>query len=79
MTDEVLSGIRETISDVLFVDVDVERGTVASDVPGWDSLAHIKMLLALEKRFGVRFDAEEMGELRNLGDLADVIAEKRAG
>jgi acyl carrier protein len=37
----------------------------AHTVPGWDSLKHLDLVLALEKEFGIRFDDEEIPTLIN--------------
>jgi UDP-3-O-[3-hydroxymyristoyl] glucosamine N-acyltransferase len=39
------------------------------DVPGWDSLAHVNLLLDAQKRFGASFDVETMADIRSIGDL----------
>lgn len=53
--------------------------TKASDVPGWDSVSHVVLILAIEKHFRVKFTASEIGRLQNVGDLGDLIEKKRAG
>jgi acyl carrier protein len=49
----------------------------AADVPGWDSLRHVMLMVAVEQRFGVRFSVQELPELKNVGDLAAMIAAKQ--
>jgi acyl carrier protein len=48
----------------------------AFDIPGWDSLTHIKIILAIEKHFAVKFRASEVVALQNVGDLYNKIREK---
>lgn len=55
----------------------VTAETTAADVPGWDSLAHIRFILAVEKGFGIKFRTAEISSFDNLGDLAAMIAQKR--
>lgn len=50
--------------------------TTANDVQGWDSVMHINLIVAAEKEFGVRFSTSEVMSLKNVGDLADLIARK---
>jgi acyl carrier protein len=50
--------------------------TTADDVDGWDSLNHIRLMLAIQKTFGVRFSAHEIGKLKNVGDLASLLQSK---
>ncbi|MBP6012971.1 MAG: acyl carrier protein [Alphaproteobacteria bacterium] len=39
----------------------------------WDSLAHTRMLLALEERLGKPLDAEEAVAIESLADIAAVL------
>lgn len=56
----------------------VTRETNASVVDGWDSLAHVNLILSVEQAFSVRFALGELEELRNVGDMVDLIAKKQA-
>ena len=48
----------------------------ARDVDGWDSLAHVRLLLNIERRFQIKFSAPEVGGLQSVGDLVSLIARK---
>jgi len=48
----------------------------AKDVDGWDSLNHVRLVLSVQKAFGVRFSAAEIGRLVNVGELVQLIATK---
>ena len=48
----------------------------AKDVPGWDSLRNIRLMLTVERAYGVRFSASEIGKLQNVGDLARLVQAK---
>jgi acyl carrier protein len=50
--------------------------TTASDVPGWDSLSHINVILAVEKHFGIRFKGADVLRLKSVGDLQRAIDSK---
>jgi acyl carrier protein len=50
--------------------------TTADDVDGWDSLTHIRLVLAVSKAFGVKFSASEIGNLKNVGEFAALIEKK---
>jgi acyl carrier protein len=45
----------------------------AEDVEGWDSMNHIFIVVEIERRFGIKFQAAEMEELRNVGELAALV------
>ena len=53
--------------------IKLEESYTARDVPGWDSLAHINIVLAIEEAFGLKFRAAQIAKLKNIGDLVDVI------
>jgi acyl carrier protein len=50
----------------------------ADDVDEWDSLTHIRLVMAIEKAFGLKFSAAEVEQLRNVGDLMTLIDAKKA-
>ena len=41
-----------------------------SDVPEWDSLAHVSLILAIEEEFGVQVDAADAIELTSYDAVA---------
>jgi acyl carrier protein len=53
-------------------------GTTAKDIESWDSLSNIRLVVAVEKRFGVRFNIGEVAALQNVGQLLQLI-KKRLG
>lgn len=57
-------------------DLKLTPETAADDVDGWDSLSHIRLILAVSKSFGVKFSASEIGGLKNVGELVDLIEKK---
>lgn len=50
--------------------------TTADDVPGWDSMAHIALMVEAEQRFGVKFQTVEMEELSNVGEFVALLHHK---
>jgi acyl carrier protein len=52
--------------------------TTADDVPGWDSMNHITIVVEAERQFGVKFRTSEVEELRNVGDFVNLIEAKTA-
>jgi acyl carrier protein len=49
---------------------------IAEDVDGWDSLTHVRLVLAVSKAFAVRFSAAEVGDLKNIGEFVALIRTK---
>ena len=54
----------------------IAPATSADDVEGWDSLSHIRLMVAIETVFNVRIRAPEAAKLNNVGELADLIERK---
>lgn len=47
----------------------VSAGTRQADLPEWDSVAHLNLMLALEDGFGVRIEIEDMARLTSVAAL----------
>lgn len=76
-SEEALSQVRDIIADVLDQpDLQVDRTTTAEDVAGWDSFNHINIVVAVESQFGIKINTAEIEELRNVGELLDLIERK---
>jgi acyl carrier protein len=59
-------------------DLEISDETTAADVPGWDSMAHINLVVAVEKRFGIALSTREVRGMKNIGALMDIIEKKTA-
>jgi acyl carrier protein len=77
--EEIYSRLNGIFRDLFYDDtITVQAGTTAADVVGWDSLAHINLVLAIEEAFGIEFSMGEVSELHNVGEMVKLIQE-RAG
>ena len=56
----------------------ISASTTAEDVPDWDSLAQVKLMVQVERAFGIRFQAREVTAPQNVGELAALIDKKLA-
>jgi len=74
MLEELQEVFRSTFEDDELV---ISRDTSAKDVAGWDSLTHVTLLVSLERRFGIRFKSSEVADLKNVGDLLDLVDRHR--
>lgn len=76
--DEVLVDLTEILRDVFDLpDLVVTRETTAHDIKEWDSVAHINVIVGAERRFGVKFKTAELDEMKDVGELVDLIARKK--
>lgn len=65
------------VFDTLFMEpVVLTPALTAKDVPEWDSLAHVPLVVMVEKEFGIRFRIGEVEATRNVGEFADLILKR---
>ena len=58
--------------------LELRPGLTATDVPEWDSFNHINLIVAVESRFGIKFQTAELESMQTVGHLADLIQNKLA-
>ena len=76
---EMVSRLTPIFRDVFDNDaLMVSEGMTAADVPTWDSLSNINMIIAVEKAFGVKFSIKDVRNLKNVGELLELIKRKAA-
>jgi acyl carrier protein len=75
--DNILPKIESVFRDV-FDDpaLNITSSTTADNVPGWDSFANINLIFAIEREFKIKFALGEIQELKNVGEMAELIAKK---
>jgi len=74
---ELLKSINNVFIDVLDnEDIQLTEKTSANDVEDWDSLNHIQLIVAIEKKFKIRFKSDEIRSWQNVGEMMDSIETK---
>ncbi len=51
----------------------LDRECTAADVPGWDSLAHMRIMMNLEARLAIEIDIDRSYRARTIGELVDLV------
>ena len=75
----ILSQLEPIFRDILDNSrLNLTREANASNVAGWDSLAHINLISAIEQQFEISFTLGELQELRNVGEMIDLMERKLA-
>jgi acyl carrier protein len=54
----------------------IDDETTAQRVPGWDSLSHVALLVAIEQEFGIRFRTLEALQMGNVGAMQALVDRK---
>ena len=74
---EILKKVNAVFVDVLDDEkIILTEATTANDVEEWDSLNHIQLVVAVEKKFGIRFTSREIQSWKNVGEMVDSISAK---
>lgn len=50
--------------------------TTADDIGDWDSLEHITLISAVEREFRMKFKMGEISSMKNVGEMAQIIAQR---
>jgi len=76
-TEQVYAGLAEVFAEVFpRAPVAPHADMTAYDVPGWDSLGHVTMIVAIEDRFGIEFTPDEYVAFNSVGELVAIIERK---
>lgn len=75
---EILAQLQLVFDDVFLDSPKLTPQLTAKEVPEWDSLLHISLLLAVEKAFNIRFRVGEVEGTKTVGEFADLIARRMA-
>ena len=73
--NEVLRDILVTVFPSSAIPRDCSKLGIG-DLDEWDSLGNFNFLLAVEERYEIRFDIEEMAELKSVQDVVNYLAAK---
>lgn len=64
---------QETFDDE---SIEIFDEMTAADLDEWDSLMHITLVVAVEKEFGLQLNAQEVGQLQNVGQMLKILEER---
>ncbi len=76
--NEIYERLDEVFQDVFDDDtLSVSPETTAADIEDWDSLSHITLIAAVEDEFRMKFSMKEVVEMKNVGEMVNLIAARR--
>ena len=71
---EIFDGVQEIFRTVFDDDsIVLTRETTADDIEDWDSLEQINLLVAIEKKFSIKFKLDDVKNLPNVGAMLDLV------
>ena len=68
--ERVQSIMRDVFEDDTII---LTRETSAEDMEAWDSMNHVRLIVAIEQELGIQLPMELVNELKNVGELVDLI------
>lgn len=73
----VFEQVRGIASDIFGITPDqVIAASSPETIESWDSTQHLNLVLAIEEKFGIQLDPEEIEQMKNVGIVADIIEKK---
>ena len=73
----ILQELTPLFRDVLDLpDLVLVADSNAHNVEGWDSLAHVNLVVGIEKQYKIKFALGELQGLKNVGEMASLIGKK---
>lgn len=66
--------VARIVASVLRQPAGIEPGSLADQVPGWDSHATVEIIFAVEDRFGFQMSAEQMESVTGIASLIDIVS-----
>lgn len=74
---EILQKLNEIFRDLFDLpDLELSPEMSAADIDEWDSVNHVMLVVEIERQFKVKFHTAEVEEMKNVGDLVNLIVEK---
>ena len=71
----IYARLNKVFRDVFDDDsITVTPKTTANDIEDWDSLEHITLIAAVEKEFKMKFKMGEISSMKNVGEMANIVA-----
>lgn len=74
---ELYSRLNRVFQNVFDDDtIHITPSTTANDIEDWDSLEHITLISAVERTFRMKFKMGEISSMKNVGEMAAIIASR---
>ena len=74
---DILSELQPIFDDIFGEEsVPLTAETTSDDIATWDSVAHVSVIVAVERHFGIMFDPDEIMEMADVGALVEAIQTK---
>ena len=74
MTASTFDQVRNIASDIFGVPADeITSESSPETIENWDSMQHLNLVLAIEEKFGVQLEPEDMEQMKNIGAVTKLV------
>jgi acyl carrier protein len=74
LTASVFEQVRNVASDIFGIPADqITTESSPETIENWDSMQHLNLVLAVEEKFGVQLDPEDIEQMKNIGAVAKLV------
>jgi acyl carrier protein len=74
LTARTFEQVRNIASDIFGIPVDrITAESSPETIENWDSMQHLNLVLAIEEKFGVQLDPEDIEQMKNIGAVAALV------
>ena len=69
--------LKQVVSDILEVDIDdINENSSPDNIEKWDSLSHIRLVMAIEVEFNVKLTPDDMMDMLSVKLIKMILTEK---
>ena len=74
MTASTFERVQSVASDIFGIPADrITAESSPETIENWDSMQHLNLVLAIEEKFGVQLDPEDIEQMKNIGAVAALV------
>lgn len=74
MTESTFDQVRNIASDIFGIPVDkITAESSPETIENWDSMQHLNLVLAIEEKFGVQLEPEDIEQMKNIAAVAALV------
>jgi acyl carrier protein len=75
--DKLDKRLEKVIRSVFSIEAGpVDENWTSENIPEWDSVGHLNLIMEVEKEFNIKIEIEEMFEIEKLADITRILGKK---
>lgn len=69
--------LKKVMAEIFQISISqIDESTTMESIEEWDSLKHMQLVMAIEEKFGIVFETEEMVEITSFAGIKDILRNK---